>query len=199
VSRLLPIALLALLLLAGVSVQAQTSTWTTGTYVYDGSGNIRSIGTTEQYRYDALGRLVTGTVATGGTQTAEYDAFGNITRLTTNAYEQILGVNPATNQVTQTVAPYNAFGTYDAAGRLLAATGDNTFTYDAGDMVTKSTVEGVTKVHLYSASDERVVSITLPNGAEEWTLRDPSGKILRRVERSGSQWTWKQDDIYHGA
>ena len=60
------------------AIQAQTaSPWQTGLYVYDGAGNIKSIGT-DQFRYDGLGRLVSGTAGAGRSQTATYDPFGNL-------------------------------------------------------------------------------------------------------------------------
>ena len=149
-SRFQAFAVVAILLLAAAPASAQTSTWTIGSYVYDGAGNIKSIGA-EQYRYDSFGRLVSGTVDTGSVQTATYDAFGNIITLTTNGYQQRLGVDPATNRASLSSSPYNAFGTYDAAGRLIATADGvgNTFTYDAGDMVTRSNVEQLgTRIHL---------------------------------------------------
>jgi RHS repeat-associated protein len=191
------ILLLFAVILGGViPVSAQTAVpWQTGTYVYDGAGNIKSIGA-EQYRYDALGRMKTGTIATGQTQTAMYDPYGNITSLTTNGTQLTFGVNGNTNRLTET--QFNVYGSYDNAGRLVSAlngTGGS-FVYDDLDMVKKTTVDGVTKVHVYTASDERVLSIATSNNAEEWTLRDPSHRVLRRLQRIGTQWTWKEDDIY---
>jgi YD repeat-containing protein len=69
------IAVAALLLAV---LPAAASSWTTGTYVYDGSGNITSIGT-DAYRYDASGRLKTSTARTpanANTQTFTYDPYG---------------------------------------------------------------------------------------------------------------------------
>jgi RHS repeat-associated protein len=52
----------------------------TGTYVYDGSGNIRLIGN-DTYAYDAAGRLKQATVG-GVVQTYQYDSFGNMVGMT---------------------------------------------------------------------------------------------------------------------
>jgi RHS repeat-associated protein len=200
---------LALPILIGSAAHAQTTPWQTGTYLYDGAGNIRSIGTIEQYRYDGLSRLVSGTVAAGRTQIVTYDGYGNIKTMATDGTTMTFGVNPSTSRLTYAVdpvtgQPYNIFGTYDDAGRLLTSSGGagNTFAYDAGDMVTKSTVEGTTKVYLYSPNDERVALVTFVGAAEagsEWTLRAPAGNVLRRLQKTGAQWTWQQDYVYSGA
>jgi RHS repeat-associated protein len=199
---------LLLVSLTPVAVRAQTATpWQSGAYGYDGAGNIKSIGS-EQFAYDALGRLVSGTAGVGRTQTAAYDGFGNITTLTTDGVPVSFGVDPATNRTSRAVDPvtgqgYNAYGSYDEAGRLKTTLGGfgDAFSYDAVDMVSRNTVSGVTKVHIYSVSDERIASLTVSNGAEvrsEWTLRDASGKVLRLLEKNGSNWTWKEDYIHHG-
>ena len=190
-ASLLPVAL------AGMNLQAQTAQpWNTQAYVYDGAGNIKSIGT-DQFRYDGQGRLRSGGAGPGHSQSATYDAYGNIKTLTTDGTMLTFGVNPSTNQLTD--ATKNVFGTYDSAGRLLSATGGSSFTYTGDDDVTKTTVDGTTEIHLYTVNDERIASITLAGGAEtrsDWTLRDTGGKILRRLEKNGSQWTWEQDYVY---
>ena len=53
-------------------------TWETGTYLYDGSGNIKQIGA-DTYKYDAAGRL-THSIVNGVTEEYGYDSFGNLTR-----------------------------------------------------------------------------------------------------------------------
>lgn len=185
---------LLIIALCSVSVTGQTAPpWQTGTYVYDGAGNIKSVGT-EQYRYDRYGRLQTGTVAPGRTQSATYDAFGNILTLTTDGTTITMGVDPDTNRLTQSASVH---GSYDLAGRLTQGP-DYSFDYDALDAVMKSTVNGDTKVHVYTAGNERILSVTVSNGFEEWTLRDPSAKVLRRIEKRDSGWNWKQDYIYRG-
>jgi len=201
------LSLAVLLFSSSVSIHAQTAMpWQTGAYVYDGAGNIKAIGATEQYRYDALGRLRTGTIATGQTQTATYDLYGNVKTLTTNGTALSIGVNRDTNRAVwpvdpDTGVPYNIYATYDNAGRLTSALNGTggTFAYDAADAVMKSTVEGVTRVHLYTASDERIASVTFNSGTEsvtDWTLRDATGRVLRRLQKNGSTWALKEDYIY---
>src|SRR5258706_16434343 len=51
--------------------------WTSGTYIYDGSGNIVRIGA-DEYRYDRTSRVVRGTAnGTANRQEYQYDSFGN--------------------------------------------------------------------------------------------------------------------------
>src|SRR4051812_2611007 len=85
------------------------SLWDSGTYEYDGAGNIRKIGA-DTYRYDGAGRL---TFATAGTESStatpddqqsfSYDRYGNITSITVKTKQQTLtegfAVNAATNQL----------------------------------------------------------------------------------------------------
>lgn len=188
---------LAVLMFAVVSAQAQLPpAWESGSYVYDGAGNIKSIGP-DQFRYDASGRLVSANVSPGRSQSFTYDAFGNILTLTTDGQLNTFGVNSSTNRISE---PANVFASYDAAGRVTTTLGgSDEFEYDALDMVTRSEVQGVTKVHLYTASGERIASVTFSGGSEvrsDWTLRDESGKVLRRLEKSGATWSWREDYVY---
>ncbi len=74
------------------------------------------------------------------------------------------------------------------------------FEYDGADAVVESTVDSIRKLHLYSASDERVASLTVDAAdrelSSEWTIRDLSARVLRRYSRSGGTWTWQQDYVY---
>lgn len=198
------LAVLAVMSSVGtLPVAAQTTQWTTGTYFYDGAGNVRLIGT-DQFTYDALSRVVTGNAGPNRSQSATYDAWGNIRTLTTNGTQLTFGVNASTNRLTESIDPvtgqsYNVYGTYDAAGRLTSVPAGNSFVYDGADTVTRSTVDSTTKVHLYTVNDERIASVTLMGGAEirsDWTLRDARGKVLRRLEKNGTLWTWKEDYIH---
>ena len=61
---------------------AGSETWTTGSYSYDGSGNIRSMGS-DTFVYDAFGRLTSGAAGTERRQDYTYDRFGNLTSIKT--------------------------------------------------------------------------------------------------------------------
>lgn len=186
---------------------ASSSTWTTGTYAYDGSGNVKSItrsAFTERYVYDAFGRLASGTAGPGRSQAYTYDRFGNLLTITTDAATTIkLGIDSESNQMDETGSEYNITATYDDAGRLTAVPSlGYSFTYDGLDTLIESTVDQ-RKVHLYTASDERVASVSIVGGAPstwEWTIRDPEGKVLRRLTKApGGTLTWAEDYIYRGS
>ncbi|HKR62131.1 MAG TPA: hypothetical protein VJZ00_00255, partial [Thermoanaerobaculia bacterium] len=57
-----------------------SETWTTGSYSYDGSGNIRSMGS-DTFVYDAFGRVTSGAAGPGRRQDYTYDRFGNLTSI----------------------------------------------------------------------------------------------------------------------
>ncbi|MDQ3282902.1 MAG: hypothetical protein M3Q69_15985, partial [Acidobacteriota bacterium] len=79
--------------------------WSSGSYGYDGVGNIKSIGD-DQYRYDRVGRLVSATAKTVGNtsnaQTFTHDEYGNRRSATTltasGTYVEEYPVQPLTNQ-----------------------------------------------------------------------------------------------------
>ena len=107
-----------LLALAAVSVNAaafaqacpQGASWCSGTYTYDGMGNIRAIGS-DIYIYDTAGRLVSGTAENqrGGISRQDYgyDTFGNRTSASRIAgsvdclggCEQSPAIDPVTNHI----------------------------------------------------------------------------------------------------
>jgi RHS repeat-associated protein len=185
-----------------------TTSWSTGNYSYDGAGNITAIGT-DTYVYDVYGRLTSGTAGPGRTSSYTYDRFGNMLTMTLDGSKVTYGVDRDTNQVTSTTDANGlpvTYGTYDDAGRMTQMSDGSRFEYDSIGMIRKSwgTPDGKTKIYIYTPSDERIGSMVLSGTSEqssEWTLRDPSGKVVRRVEKSadgsgGWKWTWRQDYIY---
>lgn len=176
--------------------------WSAGPYAYDGAGNIKAIGS-ETFVYDRLGRLVSGTAGTGRLQEYTYDAFGNILSVTTDGSTGAAlkpCVDPATNRINRNGTDCNAVGTYDLAGNMIAYGSYATFQYDELNVVKASTVDGVQKVHLYNANDERIASITVVGGqktSSDWTIRDKDGRTLRRFHRTAAgEWSWTEDYIY---
>jgi len=180
--------------------------WSTDTFVYDGGGNVKRIGS-QRYQYDLLNRLVMGEVSVGGVdrvQSASYDAYGNMVSLTTNGATTNTATNSATNRLT-------AFGaTYDAAGNLTRQVRNNIeyqYTFDPLGMMKylRSTGDDA-RVFIYDANDERIFAYScFPNvcSSPGWenaiTLRDLGGEVLREYRQGPSGWEWRRDYVYRGA
>ena len=173
-----------------------------GNYSYDGSGNITSIDN-HVFRYDAFGRLQNAFLGSFGSQAYTYDRYGNILKIVTNgddANAARMGVDPETNQMDLQSGgsnPANMIATYDGVGNVITHNGS--FVYDVLGMM-KETTDTNRRIHVYSASDERVVVIQVSNGLEstsEWTLRDGAHRVLRRLTKdSAGVWQWKEDYVY---
>jgi RHS repeat-associated protein len=186
--------------------------WTTGDYHYDGSGNIKKIGS-DWYVYDGANRLVEGT-ALNTTIAAEkkkqiytYDPFGNIVQREDFAY-----VGTPSEVSTALVQPQmlnelnRFFGIpYDASGN---ATGESStpgiYQYDA---LNKMTV-APGKIYIYTADDERVWAVDHSAASSDgfvntFTLRGRGNELLREYTQLGSNtsaaaWTWTKDYIHGG-
>jgi hypothetical protein len=83
---------------AGISLGNATSSWSTGTYGYDGTGNIITMtGTsTDTFVYDKVSRIKEARQTVGGvlkTQAYAYDTFGNLSSITTNGTPRGLAVD----------------------------------------------------------------------------------------------------------
>jgi len=193
------ILLAALTAICAFPALAQTclpTSWCSGTYQYDGMGNIRAIGN-DTYIYDTAGRLVSGTadVQRSGVMSRQdyvYDAFGNRTSASRalgsvdclGGCEQSLTIDPATNHIISNGA------TYDAAGNLISITNTvngtsftSTYDYDGTGSLTRATASGGDdRQFIYTADGER---IAVKNGQSwTWTIRGLDGKVLREFTSS---------------
>lgn len=170
------------------------TSWDSGTYGYDGAGNITSIGT-NRYTYDGVQRLKTS--ATSGTsETYNYDGFGNMTQRTTGNSTQSFTVSTSTNRLASdgTAATY----LYDAAGNMTSG-GFYTWTYDAlGQAKSKQYSGQPAEYYIYTANDERIG--VLRSDWWTWSIRDESGKVLRQYRRSNADPTmpalWLEDYVW---
>jgi RHS repeat-associated protein len=176
--------------------------WSSGVaYSYDGSGNVRQIGS-DAFVYDAVNRLVQADTD-GIRRNYEYDAFGNRSGCrqaqgTPNESDCQFGytISPLTNRVNG--------ATYDASGNLqtLGGIGTHTYTYDALNMQTSDSSGGSIREYVYTASDERIAVYTV--GQQwNWTIRDTSGKVLREFTSADgpnglgtASWQWKKDYVW---
>jgi RHS repeat-associated protein len=170
-----------------------------GTYLYDGSGDIKSIGS-DSFVYDVDGRLMQATVQ-ASQQSYTYDAFGNRLSATRAAgatgcvggCEAVVTVNHQNNHLTEQ--------TYDEAGNVASGFGA-AYTYDGTGMVTRATVGSDDRIFVYTADDER---LAVRNGVSwTWTVRGQGNKVLREftsTETSSSPLvlsyhTWSKDYVW---
>ena len=179
-----------------------------GTYTYDGAGNITAIGA-DTYRYDTAQRLVSS-VTRGVQEDYSYDAFGNRKSATgaVNCLGQTTCAQPVTvdSNTNHLSAINGAAVTYDDPGNIktVAATSGNpgaVYSYDGTGMMTQATVGSDDRQFLYTADDER---IAVKQGSSwTWTARDLSGKILREFTSletgpnlAMTNWQWAKDYVW---
>jgi RHS repeat-associated protein len=184
---------------------AVATPWKLGNYEYDGSGNIRRIGA-DFFVYDTRNRLVVSADASASAvvhkQTYSYDDFGNLTTISTAGLTPTtLTVDTGSNQVTTVsggVAAVNPV--YDSAGNMTQY-GTATYAYDTLNALTRSTIDGVTRYYVYTATDERIgtIEVSASGTRSDWTIRDAAGQVLRRFSKeSNGEWKWQEDYIYRG-
>jgi RHS repeat-associated protein len=164
--------------------------WSTGTYSYDGAGNVKAIGT-HIFAYDKVSRLKAATLyleptssVTQRTQTYTYDAFGNI---------QTIGGSSGRNTPTSSSTNRLDSGGYDTAGNL-TSWNLNTYQYDPFNLMWNYKTGSDEWVYLYTADDERAWTFKIGN-ISLWTLRGPDGKVLREYSSIGN-WNVASDYIY---
>jgi len=182
--------------------------WTSGTYSYDGQGNITAIGS-NAYSYDAFSRLATSTT-NGIPETYTYDRYGNLTQKKT-------GTGSTALTVVSDVDDGNHLSghCYDKGGNLTdddpvhCPTTTETYSFDALNRMTVkwNHVTHTKEYYIYNANDERIAVIPCSETActEQITFsfRDESGKVLRQFEvpyqQFDSPWTWVEDYVYRDA
>jgi RHS repeat-associated protein len=151
--------------------------WATGDYLYDGAGNVKSIGA-DQYQYDKVSRLVASNLAAsapGRSQSYTFDLYGNLTSKTTDGGGAInFPTSTATNRLTGATS-------YDAAGNQTGYNA-NVYGFDLLNTMTTLDTGGELWGYVYTADDERVLALKSDGSKETWTLRDFGNRILRRDE-----------------
>ncbi len=167
----------------------------TGSYAYDGAGNVTAMGA-DAFTYDEVSRLATGS-AMGGqvSESYEYDAFGNRIRATTSSIgHRGIPTDPTTNRLLDT--PERPV-TYDDRGNV-SEWGSADYQYDPFDMLSRHDDGARNLTYVYTADDERIITIVHPPSAvsETWTLRDLDATVLREFFRSPSvDATWQKDTV----
>jgi RHS repeat-associated protein len=186
---------------SGLTPKTESDTnlqWGPKAYQYDGSGNIKQIGT-DEYRYDSAGRLiyaqVSGATITPKTETYKYDSFGNLTERAAGANPVTIPVDGASNRILGV--------TYDAAGNATSADdGRRKYVWDSADKLSRVHVPiGNQRRMIYDAFDERLATFLVGDSLTRWTIRDFDGDIIREFEAyhygfGGSSWSWYWDEDY---
>jgi len=167
--------------------------WGPKDYTYDGSGNIKQIGT-DGYVYDTAGRLIQSAVDTK-VETYQYDAFGNLTqKAVAGGNAVVIPVDAQSNRISGV--------TYDAAGNATTAEdGRRTYEYDSAGSLTRVKQSFYDRRMIYDAEDERIGMIVMNGPTEDslsrWMIRDFDGRILREYKGNNlTVWTWEQDYFY---
>jgi RHS repeat-associated protein len=172
------------------SSRGGTSLWSTGSYRYDGAGDVAKIGG-GWYTYDRVSRLASATFLDGPTgggaqksQSYTFDPFGNLISIAGTVGRSI-PVSPATNRL-------NAAGVaYDTAGNLQTWNGA-TYEWDAFNQMRHMVNGAEDWTYMYTADDERLWSFKPAMGGnprvDRFTLRGLDGKVLREAVTSGYNW-----------
>ncbi len=170
--------------------------WNAGTYLYDGAGNIKSIGGSG-FTYDPASRLIAanlwdGTGAMGTplkSQGYTYDLFGNLQSITGQG-----GRNTPTDFTTNRL---NGAGmAYDAAGNQTNNNGA-VHEYDPLHLMWHFQSGAEDWRYIYTADDERIWSFKT-GGVSRWTLRDLSNRVLREYTNNAGTWSVTETFIHRG-
>lgn len=190
-----------------------------GTYVYDGAGNIAAIGAS-RYGYDGVNRLVAATDVTDGqtrSQDYVYDAFGNMTRKDSDnpapepdgydlytVTDQLTGWNANRLLTHQTNGTGELFD-YDVRGNVVTA-GARVYELDGLNRLTAlRPVVGNVATELtrfsYEGGNNRATKEDLVRGLVTFYIRDSGGRLLsefRRTQQGTYTPEWVQHHIYVG-
>jgi RHS repeat-associated protein len=169
------------------------ASWSSGGYSYDGTGNVKAIGTS-WFTYDPVSRLVSSTLfdgpTGGGTQKQQsytFDAFGNL--------QSIGGTSGRSTPTSSQTNRLSGAAVYDAAGNLTNWNGA-TYTYDHFNQMTQMVSGSESWAYLYTADDERIWSYDTARNISHWTVRDLGGKVLRDYLNNAGRWSVGTDYLY---
>ncbi len=200
--------------------------WDSGTYLYDGIGNIRAIGA-DRFVYDAVSRLVDAKVS-GRRQKFAYDEFGNLFAMV--RYDTVAEGAPAVSSMVVKASPLsNHLGPpagaalpsfeYDASGNVVgwrdsqqaADEAAYQYSFDGFDMMKEiKGGAGLGKIYVYSADDERLAVIDYKAGGtvqpglikETWSVRGLGHEVLRDFESvhgtASGGWSHARDYVRQG-
>ena len=163
------------------------SNWNSGTYQFDGAGNVVKIGS-DYNLYDKVSRVVTGAPrAAAYTQSYTFDAFGNITQINTNGSVYTTATSASTNRLSS--------ASYDAAGNVRGYQGFS-YSYDPFNQQRQLTGTGLNQYYYYDANGERIGFRDVTPNVITLTARGLDGKPLREYSYNGSAWSWSRDYVW---
>jgi RHS repeat-associated protein len=176
--------------------------WATGSYSYDGSGNVWKMvngATTDTFVYDKVSRLLEGTLASASKkQCQSFDAFGNVTGQATVASGS--GCTPSPWSVSSATNRMNSPVTYDAAGEQTSwSSGSYVYAWYPTGQMRQFDGSARTTIYGYGADGERAGVYDSALGAITYTLRGLDGKVLRIYRDTGGVWSWVGDYVYRDA
>lgn len=153
------------------------------------------------FLYDSVGRIAKHYDASGISKQYDYDAFGNLIKLTDpNGSYQTLATSPTTNRLT-------SLATYDARGNMTGRGGTSeVYDWDLFDQMASRNYPAET--FLYNTDGERLWTLAYNPGTEiatdTFTLRGSQNQVLSIYERTSWEerdlpievWSFKEDYIY---
>jgi len=162
----------------GPGCTVQPCNFSTGTYTYDGAGNITAMGP-DTFGYDARSRLMSTSI---GGQSYSYDRYGNLNPTL---------VNPNNNRL----LPGDT--NYDALGNLKTQTGI-TIAYDPLSRQTSYTNSLGTQIFGYEGSSERLYAVV--GGGVQWvvTPRDEANRLSSKYNVTATAVGRNRDHFYFG-
>ncbi len=167
-----------------IGTTGASSEWSSGSYSYDGAGDVMTMGA-DSFTYDDRARLLSASYSGVSSQYYCYDRYGNRFNKTTTPPS--CGTTTWTNNRVPT-------GTYDARGNMTNY-GGKTYSFDALDRIVRHFDGSQTWNYYFDAAGERVVKVPPPGlGAWNYTFRDEANRLA--TEYSGS--TFSRDDVYLG-
>jgi len=147
--------------------------WSSGSYVYDGAGDILSIGPSDNFTYDSRARLISAKYGTT-TRGFGYDRWGNLTQNGAVTFS----IDSATNRVT------SGGPQYDSRGNMTAFNGD-AMSYDFLDRQYRNTNGGADWVYLFTGSGERIAKFP----AKATVLRREMARYIAEANALAKGWS----------
>src|SRR5690606_30983843 len=159
-------------------------------YTHDANDLITRIGNsvqsslTQNYTYDALGRLKT-VVASGANQDFLYDANGNRASHTWGGLADLYSVPTTSNRLTAITGPRAKSFAFDANGNVTGNAGA-TYTYDAFNRMASATKSGATTTYAVNALGQRVYKKV---GSTNHWFTYGAGNTMLGEYATGQGWT----------